>query len=58
LEEPSVERFKSEEDRKVAYASYLEEMFEKDFSLMMKFVEAHPKLDRAELAEKWIEENL
>jgi hypothetical protein len=30
-------------------------MFERDISLMLKYVDANPKLAKCELAEKWIE---
>jgi len=60
-EEPVVESFdgyKTFEERNTAFAAYLEELFEKDFSLMFKFVQSNPKLGKYELAEKWIQENL
>jgi len=56
--EASFDGHKTREERNTAYAAYLEEMFEKDLSLMLKFVEANPTLGKYELAERWIEENL
>lgn len=52
---PSFDGFPSVEERNLSYANYLSDMFERDISLMLKYVDANPKLAKCELAEKWIE---
>jgi len=54
----SFDGYSTIEERNKAYAEYLSEMFERNHLEMIKFVENNPKLEKCELAEKWIVENL